>query len=533
MHTVGETMKSKSEYGKSINLGIQLDKFTKNFCYVYNNVNLQSLDVNIYNSKIFTTILERILKTRCAQFYVVQNSKYFEILKKYVDLKLIKVCDDVEFVFSKNNSFIFIDEMDDAFLQCAEMRSLYKILPAWMITTRKIIIIITFLEELIALSKNIDAIKKHDLKDLYFFACSREEFSLASILLLLCKNIHGIMHDGTYIFNNSNSIDTSIFEVQKKNIHTTASCVLLNCFGSKNRKYLTFNKKMTYYFIYGKKRVQSNECHDRKPFFIWLYPHSGCGRMVPPLDFVTNFLGFNKNNGIHAYNDEIFKRSNTMQYKKDITANTNLLIRLFKTVDTNSFISLHDSVYNLEEILNKTNSKVIVTTRDMRDITLSNINWFYGARIKYGHESLEDISIDFMQTKQAYPASAHFSYTGGLSKVTSELTKIKNNKNVFLLKFEDVHTDSMRAYMKLFNDFGFTQDPYWIDEILIPQIKAIALQAHSANAKITHNERYPHQLKHAQPHGWKLHFTEKMKQFFKENDNNILEVFGYENDKSW
>lgn len=526
-------MKNQSKYGESINLDIRLDKFTQNFCFIYNNIDLQTLDVNIYNSKIFTTILEKILKTRCAQFYVVQNSKYFEIFKKYVDLKIIEVCEDVEFVFSKNNSFIFIDEMDDAFLQCSEMRSLYKKIPAWMITTRKIIVIIAFIEELIALSKNIDSIKEYAFKELYFLACSNEEFDLASILVLLCENIHGIIHHSTYIFDSNNCIDTCLYTVQKNNFHNTAACVILNCFGAKNRAYLTYNKKMTYYFIYGKKKVQSNECHDRKPFFIWLYPHSGCGRMLPPLDFVTNFLGFNKNKGIHAYYDGEFKRSNTMQGKKDITSNSDLLVHLFKTMDSNCFISLHDSVYNLEDILTKTNSKAIVTIRDMRDITLSNINWFYGARIKYGHESLEDISIDFMQTRQSYPASGHFSYTGGLSKVTSELTKIKNNKNVFLLKFEDVHTDSMSAYMKLFNEFGFTQDPYWIDDILIPQIKAIALEVHPADVKDPHNERYPHQLKHAKPHGWKQCFTARMKEFFKQNDNNILEVFGYENDKSW
>lgn len=184
-----------------------------------------------------------------------------------------------------------------------------------------------------------------------------------------------------------------------------------------------------------------------------------------------------------------------------------------KMLPPNSYVTIHFNFYEgLVECLAENSIKLFAFVRDYRDIITSTIRLSYACELGQDKKNFERFAIEFMKDDI-------FSHEP-IDTTTKALVQAKSCVDSVFIKFEDVNSNPVHAYMNAFEQAGFTRDPFWVDETM-SKIMMEAIQDNAPDAG------------RGQSGTWKKYFTPAVSAYFKEHANDVLRVFGYEKDASW
>lgn len=504
MKTASKTHSGKKLYGKIVNLGF----------------NPKKIHINIQEDTILPyciACIKVIIKMRHADFFIENNSPYKKFLKNEIDSGKIHIIDNIKQISFKTDKFIFIGTNNN---ELNDISSIHNLIPPNYICPEDLIL---FYNNRDYFNKMVDIINNISIgnKKFYGYSENSEQYTIFKILYLICNNIQGIA-SFNILYAHYYSSDINVFNTYslKEIDHEKFSILIYNNHGLQCIYYFLNNLRLNYFFLFGNKKSSSASCLNTPPFILWSYPHAGTGRFMPVFSAVTERLGFNMGRNAWTYYDWYYAYRHTFPYLDSAKISNDFfedrIVDLYKVIPPISYITLHHPFYHINEIVNKTNSKVIILMRDFRDIIISNIKWFYLSAIYHDKSNFENIALDFMETG----GTVYGNRTSSLFNITKELVSALNNSKIYFIKFEDINKDPLRTYMKFFENFGFSKNPAWVDSDMINLI----------SISIKNNQPKPGRGKHGT---WKEFFTPRMKEYFKKNSNNFLQEFGYEQNNDW
>lgn len=483
--------------------------------------NIFNIDYNSFSYEDILYTIIYIIKNRNADFFINKTSPFFSILEKYIKSGKIKQETDINNILFKKDKLIFFEEEKDH----KKINKTYNIFPPNIITYETILI----LYKNLSFFQNIKNIIDRYHKKIILYTENREQYIAASILYIISDNISEIcyadMHSA-YDFSKDFCL-ISIYQI--KHIDSNQRSILIYNSTSIVWHHRFHNISIDYLLLFSiwqnkstppPKAPASLLAH--KPFILWAYPHAGTNRFMPVFGAVSRELGLNfpdyspyKHFDMHC----IYTYHNIL-HKEYILNNKILEKRIFdiyKVLHPSQYIVLHYPFYRINKIQNKLKTKVIILIRDLRDIIVSNIIWFYMAKIQFKNKIFEDIAIDFMKNgSNLYLTERKGNY---LKTITKEFIEAKNNKYIHFVKFENLNTAPFSEYINVYSHLHLNKHPNWtpkIASILKYQIES----SKPAEGRGVHG-------------AWKQYFTPKMKQCFKENSNHFLKIFGYEEDDHW
>lgn len=164
--------------------------------------------------------------------------------------------------------------------------------------------------------------------------------------------------------------------------------------------------------------------------------------------------------------------------------------------------------------------------RDPRDVIVSGYhyhkwteeNWANQVSPKYGNMSYKQKLNSFDNEVEAF--SFELNHIG--SETISEMMQWDYDNPAYLeVKYEDLLANERDVFYKIFEHYGFGDDVHKCVEI--------AQKYNFNNLKGTFGKH----LRKGQSGDWKNHFSEDLKEEFKDKFPGVLEKLGYESDSNW
>jgi hypothetical protein len=546
--------------GKCINLGCDYRRLAPSLLEIYN---APVSDSDILAAPESRKTLDRFLAGCCCSFYAIRDSYWHFSLRDRIGSGGVSVCarSDVAALLCRKKTFVFMDQSERRTGLGRDFLAAMRDYPPGLLTSGHVALFNLHGDYLNGIVEAVAAAASRSGRKFVMLACGGDENVFGDILYLLSGQVAAVNKFGIvgcydselrypfldfYSFRNDREgrIDGNQYAFLVWNIPAGERRNIRCAYGNRTRN-------CDFYFIHGRERAQDNGVLSPRPFVCWQFPGAGTKRLSPVMRRIMWQLGidfglggFNDarpetlgNNwwlesGFHFDEYRFHNPGSDKAYTEwaeldgaDIDY-TDKAIALYELMPNAAVLRLHHFRYRMATMQKRIGGKIFVFLRDLRDAIPAAIGFFYGARIKYGGESLYDHVMDFMRKND------------NLRRISESLVELAGNPNAFFIKFEDVDADPAAAYLDFFSRAGFTDDPFWIDgefdaiiERSAEAVKPENIWRYAEDAK--HGDGEGKGILRGRPGRWREFFDQRMKDYFKENSNGFLKVFGYERDDNW
>ncbi len=266
-------------------------------------------------------------------------------------------------------------------------------------------------------------------------------------------------------------------------------------------------KGRKFYFTHGG-RNRNVRWIQYNPMLLWLLTYGGTGRMYHVLRAILNYFGIQRFSRRHIA-PKVFPFSVLNRSTAYFAHQFDEIDAIVKPACAAGVVTIH-------------------TVRDFRNKLVSMAFDRIGLFIRYGRYGTDEIkkTLGKLITNKKI-----FRYVAQAEIDTLQYANVRH------IKFEDVVDDPLSAYKKLVLQLPVADDPYFdpevVDQIIATESMAmtketIGLQEPKSNL----GDSLPKMTRRGHG-GWRDYFDAELKDLFKAHDPGYLRAFGYESDDNW
>lgn len=307
--------------------------------------------------------------------------------------------------------------------------------------------------------------------------------------------------------------------------------------------------------------IPLDECDIKEPIVFLSFPFAGSGRFMPVMAFLLSHMGrLNLNFKTIQLNKRFISKLIDENYICQIpdrrTINQHYLSQI-ELLDFYGSMCIHDTLCHPELLEPITDIKKVFLIRDLRDLFVSFcFRWFqvWGVQeqdtytVNKNNSSLLDIASEedilklmTEETHLKYPAS--FFIWPSMKEIAEHFVYAKEAEDIFTIKFEDLHSQPIKAYREMAQWLDLYKYPFSIlNDDVISQILQLGTFEHQTEGamkrgqqttSLAMNKGIYTSCRKGVPGDWPNHFSPEMKQVFKELTGNSLMILGYEENNDW
>lgn len=471
--------------------------------------------------------------------YVIENSKFYDLFCDMKKLDSVTVCkkEDVPEVLLTKKNFVFIDSDEYNRGIGDYLWSIYLFKPPNLLSFSHLYVLALHFDRIQEVADSIDKAAEKDGKKVLLHARDITGLIMMDLLYLLCKSADivaklnkrayfSMFDPNTPVSVNAASADKHILVIWNQNTRNLVQ----------HRLFLQARKDFDVYFIHGEKSSRSNASFLHDPILFWAIPFTGCGRLLSTLPLLLPRLGFYfyKTDLIYDFHKVPSNDVSESQYSQK-NSNDGGVLDFIDLMLPSSVILLHRCAYSMDVLLKKKGTKLVVLTRDFRDLIISTINRKFASEIRIRNIPIKPLVIDGIKNLLVNIPS-----TLSLDYMTKLFTHLKNDfTNTYFLKLEDINQDPFLTYHLLFTWLGIADDPFYDTSQMKNAIEQAASASHPDNLTWHKKDKEwsenmgKERLVIGASGKWNTIFDEEVKDLFKANSNGFLQTFGYEKDDNW